>query len=115
MKNTRLIGERCKCSNVFSLLILIDRGLNQKKNNLNSLQSLYAVLKDADLSKTEYLVSISLRVTPVPIPNTTVKPLRADDTSGEALRESKSSPVESPEHMLRTFLMQAISQKFDNI
>ena len=40
------------------------------------------------------LVSITSRVTPVPIPNTTVKPLRADDTSGEALRESKSSPVE---------------------
>ena len=40
-----------------------------------------------------YLVSITSRVTPVPIPNTTVKPLRADDTSGEALRESKSSPV----------------------
>ena len=62
-----------------------------------------------------HLVSITSRVTPVPIPNTTVKPLRADDTSGEALRESKSSPVESPEHMLGTFLMQTISQKFDNI
>ena len=51
-----------------------------------------------------YLVSISLRVTPVPIPNTTVKPLRAHDTAGEALWESRSSPVtEAPSVMPGAF------------
>ncbi len=39
------------------------------------------------------LVSISVRATPVPIPNTTVKPNGAHDTAGEALWESRLSPV----------------------
>ena len=34
----------------------------------------------------------SLRVTPVPIPNTEVKPLDADGTAGEAQWESRLSP-----------------------
>ncbi len=50
------------------------------------------------------LVSISFRVTPVPIPNTTVKPFRAHDTAGEALWESRSSPVtEAPSVMPGAF------------
>ena len=39
-----------------------------------------------------YLVIMALRVTPVPIPNTKVKPYRADGTAGEALWESRLSP-----------------------
>ena len=35
----------------------------------------------------------SIGVTPVPIPNTVVKPFSADDTWWEAAWESKSSPV----------------------
>ena len=35
MKTTWLIGQRCKCSNVFSLLILIGRGLDQDSYILN--------------------------------------------------------------------------------
>ena len=34
----------------------------------------------------------SERATPVPIPNTEVKPLNADGTAGEALWESRSLP-----------------------
>ena len=56
-----------------------------------------------------YLVSITSRVTPVPIPNTTVKPLRADDTSGEALRESKSSP-----DFFHGFIAQSVEQRTEN-
>ena len=33
-----------------------------------------------------------MKVTPVPIPNTTVKLHRADGTAGEALWESRTSP-----------------------
>ena len=36
MKNTRLIGQRCKCGNIFSWLILIDRGLDQIKKETHS-------------------------------------------------------------------------------
>ena len=50
---------------------------------------LYTVLR-------EHYVLLSgdygLRVTPVPIPNTTVKPQSADGTAGEALWKSRSSP-----------------------
>ncbi len=35
---------------------------------------------------------MALRVTPVPIPNTTVKPYRANGTAGEALWESRLLP-----------------------
>ena len=44
----------------------------------------YLQLKSGDYSK---------GVTPVPIPNTVVKPFRADDTWWEAAWESRSSPV----------------------
>ena len=51
-------------------------------------------------------MSISIRVTPVPIPNTTVKPFRAHDTAGEALWESRSSPVtEAPSVMPGAFFV----------
>ena len=38
------------------------------------------------------LVIMALRVTPVPIPNTTVKPYRADGTAGAALWKSRLLP-----------------------
>ena len=60
-------------------------------------------------SEIQDLVSITSRVTPVPIPNTTVKPLRADDTSGEALRESKSSP-----DFFHGFIAQSVEQRTEN-
>ena len=39
------------------------------------------------------LVSITIRATPVPIPNTMVKPYGADDTAREAVWKSRLSPV----------------------
>ena len=36
---------------------------------------------------------MTYRATPVPIPNTTVKPIGADDTAGAALWESRGMPV----------------------
>ena len=47
---------------------------------------------------------MALRVTPVPIPNTKVKPYRADGTAGAALWESRLLPghgslAQSVEHM----------------
>ena len=51
-------------------------------------------------------MSISFRATPVPMPNTSVKPIRAHDTAGEALWESRSSPVTlSFELTLRAFFI----------
>ena len=54
-------------------------------------------------------MSISVRATPVPIPNTTVKPNGAHDTAGEGLWESRSSPVtESSDVCLGAFLLPVI-------
>ena len=44
------------------------------------------------VQKPIYLVIMALRVTPVPIPNTKVKPYRADGTAGAALWESRLLP-----------------------
>ena len=41
----------------------------------------------------KFPVMMRLWETPVPMPNTSVKPIRAHDTAGEALWESRSSPV----------------------
>ena len=38
-------------------------------------------------------VSMTVRATPVPIPNTMVKPYSADDTAWEAVWESRLMPV----------------------
>ena len=40
----------------------------------------------------KHLVMMFFRVTPVPIPNTTVKPLEADGTARETVWESRWSP-----------------------
>ena len=42
--------------------------------------------------KKNYLVIMALRVTPVPIPNTMVKPFRANGTAGVALWKSRLLP-----------------------
>ena len=50
MKTTWLIGQRCKCSNVFSLLILIGRGLDQDSYilNVSSFESIKKIKKMID-------------------------------------------------------------------
>ena len=47
-------------------------------------------MKEQNLSNN--LVMMFFRVTPVPIPNTTVKPLEADGTARETVWESRWSP-----------------------
>ena len=47
-------------------------------------------MKEQNLS--DNLVMMFFRVTPVPIPNTTVKPLEADGTARETVWESRWSP-----------------------
>ncbi len=51
---------------------------------------LYAVLKEQNSFRTSG--DNAMKVTPVPIPNTTVKLHRADGTAGEALWESRTLP-----------------------
>ena len=88
-----LIGRRCKCGNALSWPILIGRGLDLTRK----------------ITKIEQRVSLDLwnffwfsfkqtfgdnseEVTPVPIPNTVVKLLSADDTWWATARESRTSP-----------------------
>ena len=47
---------------------------------------------------------MALRVTPVPIPNTKVKPYRADGTAGAALWKSRLLPGQkNTKHLLSIF------------
>ena len=70
MKTTRLIGLRCKCSDVLSQQILIGRGLFLLFNEFISY--LIFSFKIAGVYGVE--------VPPVPIPNTEVKLFSVDDT-----------------------------------
>ena len=68
----RLIGQECKCGDILSGLILIDRGLNLKKYfTINY----YSILKEKFGNDSEM-------DTPVPISNTEVKHFIADDSRG---------------------------------
>ena len=95
----RLIGQRWKCGNVCSLLILIGRGLDLKEQfrefvgsfMVNFLCSFQGVVRGN--SKPHRISGDnSLRDPPVPIPNTEVKPQHADSTWLETAREGRSSP-----------------------
>ena len=52
----------------------------------------YVNFESFDVSQRLNLVIMAFRVTPLPIPNRSVKPLRANGTAGEALWESRSLP-----------------------
>ena len=73
-----LIGSMWKCSNTWSWGILIGRKLDRE----------YSLLWEIDWKYGDD----SERETPVPIPNTEVKPLSADGTRVVTPRESRSSP-----------------------
>ena len=79
MKTTRLIGCKCKYGDIFSLAILIGRGLDK----------VILVLKSI-------LVQFNVKVggtgdedPPVPIPNTEVKLIYADNTWWETAWEDR--------------------------
>ena len=79
----RLIGRRCKHGDVFSLPVLIGRGLDLHITLLGfaSLTLLFVQFSgfDQNLDNTE-AGAYSYEVPPVPIPNTEVKLIHAEDT-----------------------------------
>ena len=89
MKTTRLIGWKWKCSNACSGPVLIGRGLDQEKNeeflngcstNFEAAFILYifeCVVKNNILN---HFGDDEVGGTPVPMPNTAVKPYVAEDT-----------------------------------
>src|SRR5207248_10733201 len=82
---TTLIGRRCTHSNVFSRPVLIGRGLGL------TMKLVLAV--EFSRRERQDLGGYSGGVTPVPIPNTAVKPTSADGTWGENPWESRTPPV----------------------
>src|SRR5205807_4299187 len=88
---TTLIGRRCTHSNVFSRPVLIGRGLG---TIMPVLAMEFSGVEDPLLTNqnTEISGGHSGGVTPVPIPNTEVKPASADGTWGETPWESRSPP-----------------------
>ena len=74
----RLIGQRCKHGDVFSLLVLIGRGLDLLKFFSSRFTSLYSVLKALPSNS---IVGVNCyEVPPVPIPNTEVKLIYVENT-----------------------------------
>src|SRR5712691_1923101 len=85
---TTLIGRRCTHRKVFSRPVLIGRGL----------EIIHARARYEGLGGTRAASLLTISggfsggVTPVPIPNTEVKPASADGTWGETPWESRSPP-----------------------
>src|SRR6058998_254331 len=84
---TTLIGRRCTHREVFSRPVLIGRGLG-----INHARARYEGLEGRAASLLTISGGFSGGVTPVPIPNTEVKPASADGTWGETPWESRSPP-----------------------
>ena len=93
----------CKGGDVFSLAVLIDRGLDLVFRVVPSFPgcptprsssllffSLYSVLRALSL---DIVGADGGGGTPVPIPNTAVKPICAHDTWLEAARENRQAPT----------------------
>src|SRR5215510_3914198 len=87
-----LIGRRWKHGNVCSRPVLIGRGLGLT----NDIRARYGVLRERTPAGVPRVTSdfggYGGGVTPVPIPNTEVKPSRADGTWQETAWESRSPP-----------------------
>ena len=114
LETTRLIGHKCKHSNVFSWVVLISREaywclLGSRwlmALRLNSLLNLSWIDKNSgDYSRGE---------TPLPIPNREVKTSSADGTTLETRWESRSLPgiiykIASCEFRMRLFLLRYLT------
>ena len=92
-----MIGRRCKRGNAFSRPVLIGRGLElfarARYGLFKGYVNTYACLSVNSPVSTEMVSGgHGGGDTPVPIPNTAVKPARADGTWGETPWESRSSP-----------------------
>lgn len=88
---TRLIGYRCKCSNVFSRVVLIGREAYPFKF-INTVRFLSYRLTLSLFFLSLNFGGYSLGVTPLPIPNREVKPQNADGTACAGVWESRSLP-----------------------
>ena len=94
-----MIGRRCKHGNVFSRPVLIGRGLGilararygrLRVTRLRDLNAVAPLIGVAAMSKVSG--GHGGGATPVSIPNTAVKPARADGTWGETPWESRTLP-----------------------
>ncbi|GEM_PF-1320850 len=86
-----MIGCRCKHGNVFSRAVLIGREASILNNtSMMETDSSFVLHR---LERTDYAGGHSGGATPVPIPNTAVKPSSADGTSRVTFWESRSSPA----------------------
>ena len=87
----RLIGQRCKRREAFSLLILIGRGLDLTSLDLLVYFALFGFV-DACSIYNKKSGANGCEVPPVPIPNTEVKLTNADDTWLVTTRENRTVP-----------------------
>ena len=89
-----VIGWKCKCSNTLSGPVLIGRGLDQERReslsaNVGSL--LYYVF--LSVLNTYHVGDDEVRGTPVPMPNTEVKPYVAENTLESSLGKDTKLPT----------------------
>src|SRR5579864_7829944 len=110
---TTLIGRRCTHGNVFSRPVLIGRGLGEpfcSRSLWNAQGVAERPLRDEAIASSVSTISGDHGGgdTPVPIPNTAVKPASADGTWGATPWESRTSPGflsnEAPCHLARGFV-----------
>jgi hypothetical protein len=92
LKTTRLIGQMCKRGDTFSLLVLISQLLDHNFGWLNSQpQQSYHAMSRKPIFNVCYLIQFlgdfSEGGTPVPIPNTEVKPFSGDGTAFKSVGE----------------------------
>ena len=89
----RLIGLRCKHGDMFSLQVLIGRGLDLLLELLNS-HLLYFLCSILRMLISLILVGVNgYEVPPVPIPNTEVKLIHVENTWLVTAREFRSVPA----------------------
>ena len=87
----RLIGARCKYSDVFSQRILIGRGLFLREIQTEIIYLLFSFQGIPEIAGVN-----GNEVPPVPIPNTEVKLIRVENTWLETTREDRSMPAPKP-------------------
>jgi hypothetical protein len=87
-----LIGYRCKCSNVFSQVVLIGREAYPFKFLYTDFVLFYRLTLSIFILLSLNFGGFSLGVTPLPIPNREVKPQHADGTACAGVWESRSLP-----------------------
>ena len=119
---TRLIGYRCKYSNVFSQVVLIGREAYPFKF-LNTdlifsyrltLSFFHFIFADNCSALVLNFGGFSLGVTPLPIPNREVKPQHADGTACAGVWESRSLPnfIYDPNLLIGVFFI--LFQNYNN-